>query len=265
MSKKGGFSDLFFGAILPKVYAWGACVVIIGAMFKILHLPYAGALLAIGLSTEAAIFFLAGFEPRARELPWERVYPELNPNYRGPRRPVAAAPTSGVAQQLDRTLEGAKVGPQLVESLGRGMRSLAESVGRMGGITSAALSTNEYAQNVKRASQALGEMNKSYASTMTAMSQMADSAKDAKEYHTQVQGVTKSLSALNAVYEMELKDAGTHLKSMNKFYTNVSSSMDSLAEAGRHSNQLKDELSKLTSNVSSLNRVYGSMLGAMKA
>ena len=57
MSKKGGFGSIFFGVILPKIYAWGATIVIVGAMFKILHWPFAGELLAVGLTTEAAILF----------------------------------------------------------------------------------------------------------------------------------------------------------------------------------------------------------------
>ena len=262
MSKKGNF---FFDAVLPKIYAWGAAVVIIGALFKILHLPNAGLLLGLGLGIEAVIFFLSGFEPKHTETDWERVYPELSPRYKGPRRAVpTAAPSSGVAQQLDKTLEGAKLGPQLLQSLGKGMRNLADSAARMGNMANAAVATNEYAQNVKRASHSMTQMNQSYATAISAMSQIAASSGDAKEYHAQVQNVTKNLSALNAVYEVELKDANTHLKSMNKFYANVSGAMESISQAGRNSDQFRDELSKLTSNISSLNRVYGNMLSAMK-
>ena len=260
MSKKGNF---FFDSIVPKIYAWGASVVIIGALFKILHLPHAGLLLGLGLGTEAVIFFLSGFEPKSKEHEWERVYPELSSKYKGPRRAVPT-PSSGVAQQLDKTLEGAKLGPQLLQSLGKGMRNLAESAARMGTMANAAVATNEYAQNVKRASQSMAQMNQSYGTAISAMSQIASSAEDAKEYHSQIRNVTKNLSALNAVYEVELKDANTHLKSMNKFYSNVSGAMESIAQAGKNSDLFRDELSKLTSNISSLNRVYGNMLSAMK-
>ena len=264
MSTKGGFGDLFFGSILPKIYAWGATVVIVGAMFKILHLPFAGELLAIGLTTEAAIFFLSGFEPRHKEIEWEKVYPELSPNYKGPRRAPSAGPSSGITQQMDRALESGKIGPQLIENLGKGMRNLAESAARMGNMANAAVATNEYAQNVKRASQSLGQMNQSYASAISAMAKMASSASDAKEYHAQVQNVTKNLSALNAVYEVELKDTNTHLKSMNKFYTSVGAAMENISQAGQSSEQFREELTKLTANINSLNRVYGNMLSAMK-
>ena len=263
-TKKGGFSDLFFGSILPKIYAWGATVVIIGAMFKILHLPYAGTLLGLGLSVEAGIFFLSAFEPRHKELEWDRVYPELSDSYSGPKRKVSMGGSSGISQQLDKTLDAAKVTPNLVENLGKGMRGLAESASKLGTMANASVATSEYAQNVQQASRALSQMNKSYANTISSMSEMASASKDAKEYHTQVQNVTKNLSGLNAVYEMELKDANTHLKSMNKFYGNVSQAMESIAQAGRNSDKFRDQLARLTENLGSLNQVYGNMLTAMR-
>jgi len=42
MSKRGGFQELFFSTIMPKVYGIGAAVVIVGAMFKLLHITGAG-------------------------------------------------------------------------------------------------------------------------------------------------------------------------------------------------------------------------------
>ena len=71
MSKKGGFMELLFKTIMPKVYGIGAAIVIVGAMFKILHLPGAAAMLAIGLTTEAIIFLLSAFEPPHKESNFE--------------------------------------------------------------------------------------------------------------------------------------------------------------------------------------------------
>ena len=59
--KKGGFMDLLFTTIMPKVYGIGAAVVIVGAMFKILHLPGSSIMLGVGLTVEAVIFFLSAF------------------------------------------------------------------------------------------------------------------------------------------------------------------------------------------------------------
>lgn len=52
-----------FKNFMAKLYGWGAAVVMIGALFKIEHLPGAGPMLIVGLTTEALIFFFSAFEP----------------------------------------------------------------------------------------------------------------------------------------------------------------------------------------------------------
>ena len=264
--KKGGFSELLFSTIMPKVYGIGAAIVIVGAMFKILHLPGAGEMLGIGLTTEAVIFLLSAFEPKHKDPDWAKVYPELADDYDGPskKKAVAAPVQTGSSAQMDKMLADAKVGPDLIKSLGDGMKNLADSAKKMSNLSDAAVATNDYANNVKTASKSLQDMNKSYSSTMTAMGAMADATKDAKEYHSQVQNVTKSLSALNALYEMELKDSQGHTKALNKFYSNVTTALEGMAEAGKETAEFQKELNKLTTNIASLNKVYGNMLTAMR-
>jgi gliding motility-associated protein GldL len=265
--KKGGFTALIYKTIMPKVYGIGAAVVIIGALFKILHIAGADQMLMIGLSVEAAIFFLSAFEPPHNEVDWAKVYPELAEEYEAPSSVTRISnrqPTASLTQQLDVSLEKAKIGPELLDSLGKGMNNLAESAKKMNTLSDAAVATNEYAKNVQSASKSLSEMNKSYDVAIKAVSSMADASKDAGEYHSQVQKVTKNLAALNSVYEMELKDADTHVKNMNKFYESLTGAMQGLSKVGDNTAKFTSELGKLTDNVTSLNRVYGSMLTAMK-
>lgn len=269
MSKsKGGFKELFYGSIMPKIYGIGASVVILGAMFKILHLGPADIVLGVGLSTEAIIFFLSAFEPKPHEDDWSRVYPELSEDYDGPapeRKKLGKTDQKdSVSKKLDHMLESNKIGPELIQSLGQGMKSIADNAKKMNSLGDASVATNEYSKNIKDASNSLVSLNKSYGTTVQAMGQMANASKDAKEYHTQVQSVTKNLGLLNAMYEVELKDANTHLKAMNKFYGSVSTAMDNIAQAGKESEQFRTEVQSLTKNLSQLNKVYGSMLTAMK-
>ena len=93
---------------------------------------------------------------------------------------------------------------------------------------------------------------------------MANASNDSKEYHSQVQSVTKNLGALNAVYEMELQDANQHIKTMNKFYTNLTHSFDSMVSATKDAESFKGEINTLTTNLSKLNNIYGGMINAMK-
>lgn len=264
-AKKGGFSDFFFVKVMPFVYGIGAAVVIVGALFKIMHWPGAGPMLVVGLGTEAAIFFLSAFAPVHADPDWSRVYPELAEDYKGElpqRKPEQKG--NGLTAKLDDMLANAKVGPELINSLGSGLKTLADTTGKLNNLTDASVATNEYAQNVKKASGALVDMNKSYATTVSAMTEMSGAAQDAKAYHAQVQVVTKNLGALNAVYEMELQDTNKHLKAMQSFYGSLSSAMENMAQASKDTEQFKGELTKLTTNLTTLNKVYGSMLTAMK-
>jgi gliding motility-associated protein GldL len=265
--KKGGFGELLYKTIMPKVYGIGAAVVIVGALFKILHIEGADEMLMIGLLTEAGIFFLSAFEPPHKEPDWSKVYPELSEDYEAPAAPARLSnKTQGVSltAQLDASLEKAKIGPELLDSLGKGLNNLAESAKKMGTMADAAVATNDYATNVKKASTQLLEMNKSYDVAIKAVSSMSEASKDAGEYHAQVQKVTKNLQSLNAVYEMELKDADSHVKNMNKFYESLTGAMNGLSKVGDNTAKFTTELGKLTDNLTSLNKVYGSMLTAMK-
>jgi gliding motility-associated protein GldL len=265
--KKGGFTALLYKTIMPKVYGIGAAVVIIGALFKILHMPGADEMLMIGLSVEAGIFFLSAFEPPHNEVDWSKVYPELADEYEGPSAAprISNKPAAGsLTQQLDMSLEKAKIGPELLDSLGKGLNNLAESAKKMNTLSDAAVATNEYAKNVQTASKSLTEMNKSYDVAIKAVGSMSEASKDAGEYHSQVQKVTKNLAALNSVYEMELKDADSHVKNMNKFYESLTGAMNGLSKVGENTTKFTSELGKLTDNLTALNNVYGSMLTAMR-
>jgi gliding motility-associated protein GldL len=267
-AKKGGFQEKFYGKIAPIITGVGASVVILGALFKIMHWAGAGPMLIAGLGTEALLFLLFAFAPQPHDPAWERVYPELDDEYWAKmqksgagKSPVAQGPGAG---GLDQMLAAAKIDQGMIDRLGKGFSGLAESVTKMTDISNATVATKEYATNVTNASKALTEMNKSYASTVTAMSEMSNAANDAKQYHAQVQTITKNLGALNAVYEMELQDANNHLKAMNKFYNNLSNAMSNMADASKDTEAFKAELSKLTGNLTTLNKVYGNMLTAMK-
>ena len=58
-------------------YSIGAAVVILGALFKILHMPAGNALLSIGMGTEVLMFVLTAFDKPEKEYHWEEVFPVL--------------------------------------------------------------------------------------------------------------------------------------------------------------------------------------------
>jgi gliding motility-associated protein GldL len=197
---------------MAYAYGWGAAIVIIGALFKITHWPGADMMLIIGMSVEAVIFFLSAFEPLHEEVDWSLVYPELA-GMEGEDRAVKG-PEGSVSQQLDSMLAEAKVGPELIEGLGNGLKSLSENVGNMADLSGATVATKEYAENIVKVNSNLVGMNNSYDRAMTALDALAESTTSFKESTSQIANVNQTLS-----------DLDNNLKSLNGIYGGMLNAM----------------------------------------
>lgn len=248
-----------FKSFMAKAYGIGASVVIIGALFKILHWKGADAMLMVGLLTEAAIFFISAFEPPHQEPDWTLVYPELA----GLEAKDNKKAKGTVSQQLDRMLEDAKIGPDLLNSLGNGFRALNENVVGLKDISNAAAATEQYATNVRQAADSINGINSAYSKAVSAMDGLISASEGSKEYGAQIERMTKNLSSLNSVYELEIAESNNHLKSINEFVGGLSKVVNTLGESSKNAEVFKGEIDKLSKNLSALNSVYGNMLSAM--
>ena len=247
--------------------SWGASVVIIGALFKILHLGgvYGNYMIGAGLGIEAFLFFLTGFFPPPKDVAWSKVYPELAEDYMGESR--VASPTQSSANSpssaLDKMMADAKIGPELIESLGSGLRTFSDKVSTISNVADVSTATTEFTNKIKTASGSFDNLNVAFEKATSNLSELGNSNTDSRAYHDQVNALAKNLSALNAVYELELQDSSAHLKSMNKFYQNLSLTMQNFNESMEDSKMFKEEVGNLAKNLSSLNAIYGNMLSAM--
>src|SRR5574343_2087772 len=248
--------------LMAKVYGIGASIVIIGALFKILHLKFANELLIVGLTTEALIFFLSAFEKPHEEYDWTLVYPELA-GMDAHSKTAKPSNNGSISQQLDQMLQEANIGPELIESLGTGLRTFGEKVSTISNVTDAATNTNEFASKLKQATKSVDDLTSAYSQASSSLSEIAASSTDSKMYHEQVQTLAKNLSSLNSMYELELQDSNNHLKTLNKFYGNVTETMQNFSDSLNDARAFKEEVGKLSKNLASLNSVYGNMLSAM--
>jgi len=252
---------------ITNIVSWGASVVIVGLLFKIQHWPYGGTFISAGLITEAGLFFLLGFQREKEEdhIDWTRVYPELKADFQGelPKATIRGGGNASNTAALDKMLEDAKIGPELIGSLGEGLRTFGDKVSNISKVADAGLATSEFSAKVKTASASYDKLSVAFEQASANLAEMANSNIDSKAYHEQVNNLAKNLSALNAVYELELQDSSAHLKSMNKFYHNMASTMQNFNESLEDSQQFKNEVARLAKNLGSLNSIYGNMLSAM--
>jgi len=237
-------------------------------MFKILHWPNSTYFIAGGLTVEAVLFFLLGFQRDEKEIDWTRVYPELKEDFSGELPKSSAKAISGGdsfsnTAALDKMLADAKIGPELISSLGEGLRTFGDKVKGISKVTDAGDATMVFTEKVKSATASYDKLSVAFEKASTNLTDLAGSEGDSKAYHEQVNNLAKNLSALNAVYELELQDSSAHLKSMNKFYQNLSLTMNNFNESLEDSKQFKDEVGRLAKNLASLNAIYGNMLSAM--
>ena len=205
--------------VMAMAYGIGAAIVILGALFKILHLPGADLMLIVGMGTEAFIFFLSAFEPLHEEWDWSLVYPELA-GMEGEDRPTKTSIGQGdaVSQQLDQMLSDAKIGPELIEGLGSGLKSLSSNVSSMADLSGATVATKEYAENVHKANEQLIGMNTSYSRAVSALESLSETTESFKETTTKVASINQTLND-------NLVSFDQNIQNLNKVYGGMLNAM----------------------------------------
>lgn len=258
MSKLGKVQG--FKRWLHLASCFGASIVIIGALFKIMHWPGASIALIGGLGTEAVLFCLFGIDIPHEEVDWTLAYPELAGMGHEEPDEHHGLP---VSQQLDKMLEEAKIGPELIESLGTGMKTLSDSANKIGDISDAHSATSEYVSSVKQASQNVSTLADTYKNAAKTMEDLANSNDAGYSIGESLNKVSKNLSALNATYELQLQGSRDHLDATNKFYDGLGDLMKNLHDSVEDTRKYRQEMSTLSNNLTALNTIYGNMLGAM--
>jgi len=248
---------------MAKLYGIGAAVVIIGALFKIQHWPMASFFLIIGLSTEAVIFFFSAFEPPHEDPDWSLVYPELATGETAEGDDFKKEDQRSITEQLDGMLEGAKIEPELIASLGEGMRSLSDQARSMGEITGAASATNEYASSLKDASQKVSTLSDSYAKASESLVGLTENVDAGRNAGVSLQKMSTNLTALNEMYELQLMSSREKLEAANQMFEGMGEMMTNLRNSVDDTKRYKENIAELSDNLSKLNTVYGNMLNVM--
>jgi len=228
---------------MAKLYGWGASVVIIGALFKIQHYTGAGAMLMVGLGTEALIFFFSAFEPPHVEPDWSLVYPELAGMY---NEADGLDQKKSVTEELDRMLEEAKIGPELIASLGNGLSKLNETTSKLSDVSNASVATDEYVQNMKNATKSAGELTNSFNKTSDALSKDISSS---EEYASSIKNASQSASSLANAFNQSSDSIKSDLNATQEY-------VNSIKNATKSANDLTNQYTKSTEMLAKSTKCY---------
>ncbi|MFT4683407.1 MAG: gliding motility-associated protein GldL [Flavobacteriales bacterium] len=243
---------------MAKLYGIGAAIVIIGALFKIQHWPFAGPMLIVGLTTEAFIFFFSAFEPPHEDPDWSLVYPELASGDHGHGESKVGGNQS-LTQQLDNMLVEAKIEPELIASLGEGMRTLSTQASQLTDISSASVATKGYSDSLNNATLKVSELADTYAATSESLNGLKDSQAHGAAAGENLQKMSENLSSLNNMYELQLQE----LEKTRELYSGMTSLVSNLNDSVEDTRLYKENIKELSKNLASLNTVYSNMLNAM--
>lgn len=320
---------------MGKLYGIGAAVVIVGAMFKIMHWAGADLMIVLGMSTEAIIFLFSAFEPLHVEYDWSLAFPELagvhkddDPELGGGEEeveldedgnviPKAQTENTGggvvtgggglniqgggtlvinndpVSQQLDKMLDEAKIGPELIESLAQGMKNLADTTNNINEVTSVVATNEKLINNIDSAAESANSLSEMYRKTAenvnanaTVSEEYLTSVKNATSavdnlsaiyretaqtlssddisYADEMKRMASSLSSINAMYEMQLQTSTAQLDATKEVQERVQELVNNFANSADDVLRYKEQVDALSRKVAELNKVYGNMLAAMQ-
>ncbi|HHC78748.1 MAG TPA: gliding motility protein GldL [Flavobacteriia bacterium] len=191
--------------LMNMAYGLGASVVLIGALFKILHYSIGpltgGVMLTIGLVTEAFIFFISAFEPVEEDLDWSLVYPELAGGEGSEKGGVNG---EGLSDKLDAMLEEANLDSQKMSRLAESIENFAGAAENIKPAADSVTATSKYSEQLTLAASQMESLNSLYKvqyDSTAKQAEMSDAvAENTEKLKDQMESLAANLSSLNGVY-----------------------------------------------------------------
>ncbi len=281
--------------VVGMVYSIGASVVIIGALFKIMHFPGAGAVLMVGMITEAMLFMIGCLDKPHPEFHWHEVFPQLLGHGTEPEllkemearpRPTLMGGGAGTAGTASANVPA--LSETEMSALKDGIAGLAKTATQLSELGKVATATTQLSEKLDAAGQAaeqfvvagktISEKSEALSATYGQVNEdMKKVAAGTKEYENKVAAVAKQLNSLNAVYELQVNAVQAQVEAckaqaekvngateqINGLTSTMKKMTDVSAEALKAQEAYEAAAKKLAAQVADLNKVYGNMLNAL--
>lgn len=258
--------------ILNFCYCWGASIVILGAMFKLLHLPYGSQILCVAMIVEAAVFFISAFERPISDYQWEDVFPVLKSKNPLDRPDFSGSPASGQTvdcpgQRLNVTEENSQTipaspqpfstptgpVPQLAEMTDATQRYLDQLSGITGNM-----------DRFRQVTDSLANMSETLLNSYQTITDNSEGINQySRGYVQQMEMLNRNISGLNTIYEIQLKSISSQIDSIEHINSGLNRIKDMYDGSVVDSSVFRNETEKMNRQLSELNQVYGRLLQAM--
>ncbi|WP_434501928.1 type IX secretion system motor protein PorL/GldL [Prevotella sp.] len=174
---------------LNYAYSWGASIVVLGALFKLTHLPGANIMLFLGMGTEVLVFFISAFDR-----PFDKTTDGLD------------LPTHVTEEYLEGKTEQAKQAQPVKSQV-----SFADPASVMHTESTIVMPSanpdmeeaqNNYVTELKKLTEVLGKVG----------DQSSRLARDSEE----MENLNRTLTGISKVYEMQLKSASQQIGTIDQ-------------------------------------------------
>ena len=287
--------------VVNIVYSAGASVVIIGALFKILHWPGASQVLMVGMFTEAFLFLIGTLEHPHPEFHWENVFPQLLEYGTKPElleekshQPRPTLLGAGIAGEATAAVAGMSAAPAAapaaaaapssakvpslkeedLKSLKDGIADLAKTASQLSELNKVAATGVKLNDRLVAAEAATME----YTSKITAVGLSTDTLTRATEglsgSYAQIGADIKAVAEETKAYKQGVEMVGKNIASLNSVYELQLQAVNAQVEAQKNAAASAKEAAEaqlafangtkqLQKHVADLNAIYGNMLNAL--
>ncbi|HCC87167.1 MAG TPA: gliding motility protein GldL [Prevotella sp.] len=226
---------------LNYAYSWGASIVILGALFKLTHLPGANVMLFIGMGTEVFVFFISAFDrpfdktAEGREMPTRLTEEFLETGMVEYANEKAETPTGNVEPSVE--MANGNVDVETVAPTAQASNATA----------SAAPQQPAYVPQMSQ--EEADAMNEAQGNYVEELKTLVETLKKVNEQSTrltrdseEMENLNRTLTGISKVYEMQLKGASKQIGTID---------------------EINAQTKKMAEQIDQLNKIYARMIEAM--
>lgn len=256
--------------LINFAYSFGAAIVILGAMFKLLHFPFGNEMLFIGMMTECVVFIVSAFDTPIRDYDWEQVFPVLATNdpddrpgfNKGVDQPVVINAASGhsfsstQSQHESGSKRSVEV-PIQTEKIHSVRSDSGDYVEQLSSVS----------DNVRKFAEATETLTKISESLLTSYQYITDNSQNIGQnsvgYVRQMEALNKNIAGLNTIYEIQLKSISGQIDTIEHINHGLNRIKYMFDGSVPDSAVFKQETEKMTLQLKELNQIYARLIQAM--